>query len=368
MRAAEIIVWCSQRGHLIFEPLCSRDRRGEGAKMTLGCDLELSMKSWTGSLLNPAYPSFHPEEDLLDWDSSWMVPDVSCPKEFGFSELKLSPMTQRFPRAGRRLQSAKLIPVFSCTLMNQLQDSAGEPQGAGEAREVSGVAVVFPWSWGRFPFGVFEELLHELGTEHWDVLMDGGAEGSARELRKVLSFRPGIEAREKIPDPSAQVSDLPGQPKECPGQILRDNPGLKCLAQDYTQQNHQIELDHCPGCRSDMWDPKALQILQVRMTPILMKWHKVLMTEFLDGKLMEASGFCLIWEFFYKELCSEESGVSEPSSEQIETSKNNGQHLDFIPINQSRSRGPWTVPEGHRDLMKTLLTSSFETTDPIRDP
>lgn len=48
---------------------------------------------------------------------------------------KMSPIIQRSPRAGRRLQSAKHIPVFSCTLMNRLQDRAVEPQGDGEAWE-----------------------------------------------------------------------------------------------------------------------------------------------------------------------------------------------------------------------------------------
>ncbi|TRZ11266.1 hypothetical protein HGM15179_015839 [Zosterops borbonicus] len=46
---------------------------------------------------------------------------------------------------------------------------------------------------------------------------------------------------------------------EAGGKILRDNPGLKCLKQDYTQQSHQMQLDNCLGFRSDMWNPKALQ-------------------------------------------------------------------------------------------------------------
>lgn len=34
------------------------------------------------------------------------------------------------------------------------------------------------------------------------------------------------------------------------------------------------------------------------------QWHRVLMTQFLDCKLMENSGLCLTWELFHKELCS----------------------------------------------------------------
>lgn len=47
-----------------------------------------------------------------------------------------------------------------------------------------GVVVMFPWSWGHFPFGVFEELLHDLGTEHWEE-----QRAVPERLRKLLSFK-----------------------------------------------------------------------------------------------------------------------------------------------------------------------------------
>ncbi|RMC07000.1 hypothetical protein DUI87_16453 [Hirundo rustica rustica] len=62
---------------------------------------------------------------------------------------------------------------------------------------------------------------------------------------------------------------------------------------------------------------------------------------------------------------SQKSGVSEPSEEQIETTKNNGQHLDFVSINHEAGDLEWC--QRVTEMMKTLLTSSFETTDPIRD-